>query len=208
MNTPSQHKKNIKFQRVKQYFIEACCQIIAAEGVEQATIRKVAEEAGYSYGSIYNYFKDLNEVLWHAREQLMLDMATTIQAEVLKNPELNGNIRAVLKVYMDYLLNNPHIFRFLYVYPLSPVDLPSSQTLESLNMSQGWSSLLQGYVDSGILKPQQVKVVSDLILYAIHGLLMIGMTNNWELKRTMVHNELDQILDYILSKSTGLEIGS
>lgn len=201
MNIKSQDKKTMKAERVKQFFIDACSQIIVTEGVEQVTIRKVAEEAGYSYGSIYNYFKDINEVLWYARENLMMEMASGIQAEILKNPALFGDIRSVLKVYMNYQLTHPHIFRFLYVYPLNAVDNKSSQSLQSLNMSQGWSSMLQGYVEKGVLRSDQVKVVSDLILYAIHGLLMIGMTNNWDLKKTMVHTELVQMLDYLLGKA-------
>jgi len=195
-----QDKKSVKAERVKQFFVDSCSQIIASEGVEQATIRKVAEEAGYSYGSITNYFKDLNEVLWYAREKLMMEMAEAIQADIFKDPSLLTDIRGVLRVYMDYQLTHPHIFRFLYVYPLNEVDTQPSESLARLNMSEGWSSMLQGYVDDGILQQGQVKVVSDLILYAIHGLLMIGMTGNWDLKKDMLYKELDQILDYVLSK--------
>lgn len=55
--------KNIKKMRVKKYFIEACKKIICEEGLENVTIRKISELAGYNSGTLYNYFANLDELL-------------------------------------------------------------------------------------------------------------------------------------------------
>ena len=51
-------KKEIQRQRMMKYFIEAGKQIILEEGVKNVTVRKVADLAGYSYATLYNYFED------------------------------------------------------------------------------------------------------------------------------------------------------
>ena len=53
----------IKANRVKSYFIEAAKEIIIKEGPENVSVRKIANLSGYSYGSIYNYYTELNELM-------------------------------------------------------------------------------------------------------------------------------------------------
>jgi AcrR family transcriptional regulator len=51
-------------QRVR--FAEAAMRLIAQFGLEGATMRAVAAEAGLSYGSLFHYFKSKDELLMHA----------------------------------------------------------------------------------------------------------------------------------------------
>ena len=51
-------------QRVK--FAEATMSLIARQGLEGATMRAVAAEAGLSYGSLFHYFHSKDELLMHA----------------------------------------------------------------------------------------------------------------------------------------------
>ena len=44
------------------YFIEATQELILKEGLENLSIKKIAEKAGYNSATIYNYFENL-EVL-------------------------------------------------------------------------------------------------------------------------------------------------
>lgn len=53
---------NIKKKRVMMYFIEATQELILKEGLENLSIKKIAEKAGYNSAIIYNYFENL-EVL-------------------------------------------------------------------------------------------------------------------------------------------------
>ncbi|EHI79549.1 hypothetical protein HMPREF9093_00189 [Fusobacterium sp. oral taxon 370 str. F0437] len=53
---------NIKKKRVMMYFIEASQELILKEGLENLSIKKIAEKAGYNSATIYNYFENL-EVL-------------------------------------------------------------------------------------------------------------------------------------------------
>ena len=52
-------KLDIKKKRVMMYFIEATQELILNEGIENLSIKKIAEKAGYNTATIYNYFEDL-----------------------------------------------------------------------------------------------------------------------------------------------------
>ncbi len=56
-------RKEIQRNRTRKYFIEACEQIIASDGLEGVTLRKVADLAGYNSATLYNYFDSLEHLL-------------------------------------------------------------------------------------------------------------------------------------------------
>lgn len=49
--------------RTMRYFIDAAREIIETKGVEGVTIRDVAAKAGYSSGSIYEYFESVDQLI-------------------------------------------------------------------------------------------------------------------------------------------------
>ncbi|MDP4092633.1 MAG: TetR/AcrR family transcriptional regulator, partial [Bacillota bacterium] len=56
--------KELQKSRMKKYFIDAAKEILVNEGVSNVSVRKVGEVTGYSYATIYNYFKNLDHLLW------------------------------------------------------------------------------------------------------------------------------------------------
>ncbi|MDR1061462.1 MAG: TetR/AcrR family transcriptional regulator, partial [Clostridiales bacterium] len=50
-------------QRTVLYFIDAARDIIKKEGTKAATIRSVADLAGYTSATLYNYFDNLNHII-------------------------------------------------------------------------------------------------------------------------------------------------
>ena len=47
-----------------KYFVDATAEIIEEEGLENVTIRKVADKAGYNSATIYNYFSEISHLLF------------------------------------------------------------------------------------------------------------------------------------------------
>ena len=52
--------KIIQEQRIKGYVIQAAKEILKGEGLKSISVRNIADQAGYSYATLYNYFKDIN----------------------------------------------------------------------------------------------------------------------------------------------------
>lgn len=55
--------KELQEKRIKSYFVQSAMEIIKGEGLRALNVRVVSERAGYSFATLYNYFKDLGEVL-------------------------------------------------------------------------------------------------------------------------------------------------
>ena len=51
-----------KRKRIMSYFINATIELMEKEGIENLTIRKVAEQAKYNSATLYHYFSNLDEL--------------------------------------------------------------------------------------------------------------------------------------------------
>lgn len=56
--------KEIQMGRMWKYFVDATAEIIEEEGLENVTIRKVADKAGYNSATIYNYFSEVSHLIF------------------------------------------------------------------------------------------------------------------------------------------------
>lgn len=56
----------MKQERIMRYFVEAAHNVIREEGVQGVTIRKVADLAGYTSATLYNYFDDIFHLIFLA----------------------------------------------------------------------------------------------------------------------------------------------
>ncbi len=57
-------RKQIQEQRIKNYFIQATKDLLKGEGLRTVSVRNIADRAGYSYATLYNYFKDVKDLVF------------------------------------------------------------------------------------------------------------------------------------------------
>ncbi len=191
-------KQERKRSRVKLYFLQAAKEIIALEGVDGVTVRKVADVAGYSYPTLYSYFEDLNELLWETKRYMVLELVEVFQEKF--QPTLREmDIKDVFKTYMEYYLENPNVFKFFYFFQIQRPRQVSIDAIAEPDIGAMWNETLQGYVKSGRLRAADIEAVAKTCIYAIHGLLTLSFSNNGDLGDTKnLFRDLDQIVDYLL----------
>ena len=108
-------KNKIQEGRMKQYFIDAATEIIRGEGIHAVSVRTVAERAGYSYATLYNYFTDLNELLIICT-QLFAEESKNYVTEGIKNlPQEKDSIEMRLEILSRYFVQYPGIFRLIFL---------------------------------------------------------------------------------------------
>ena len=59
-------KKEIQRKRTMTYFINATEELIHEIGINKITLRKVADRAGYNSATLYNYFENLDHLIFYA----------------------------------------------------------------------------------------------------------------------------------------------
>jgi len=189
-------KHSVREGRIRTYFIDAAKQIILREGVEGVSVRKVADIAGYSYATIYNYFSDLNALLLETKRAMIQDIVGFMGG--IPDEKVNGieDIKRLNRKYAGYYLEHPHVFRFFYSYRLT--EEPGT-TGQYFDYAASWQDTYQGLVADGTIRAEEVFIVAKTIIYALHGLLALFFSDNG-LSEEALLSDLDQLTEYILRR--------
>jgi AcrR family transcriptional regulator len=196
----AEDKKDLKRQRIKMYFLEAAKELIINEGVENVSVRKVADIAGYSYATIYNYFEDLNELLVDTRSLIIKDIAVYMHNKMNERLYDLEGIKRLLKIYVSYYFENPNVFKFFYFHQLNNKNDRAEGSEEELNFEEIWKETLKGFVMDGTLLDKDIEVISKILIYAMHGMIAISFSYNNDLTEENLCKDLDKIIDYLLAK--------
>ena len=194
----TEDKKALKKQRIKTYFLEAAKEIIINDGVENISVRKVADIAGYSYATIYNYFSDLNQLLWEVKKLMINDIFEALYKKMAGMAKDIDGIKKGFKIYVEYFFKNPNVFRFFYFYHLSKPAKETGENEKEPDFDAMWEETFKEFVLSGKIRAEDIEVLAKTLIYAIHGLMTLYFSEDVDYKGENVYSELDKVIEYIL----------
>lgn len=156
---PSERKEEIR---------EAGIKVIAEEGFHDATTDSIAEVAGVSVGTIYNYFNNKEEILHYIFEverEKITDFFTGLTASGLPAEE---KIRRFLKRYLGRALKNRRKSKLLLDEEHRPVKKVSMEILDySMLLKSCVKELLEAGISEGSIKGElDPELVSGMIIGA------------------------------------------
>jgi len=189
--------KITKKDRILKVFIEAAKNQILTQGIENVSVRRVAEETGYSYATIYNYFKDLNALLWDVKKEMIQDL---IQWMTLSSPDMKldlDGIKQVFHSYVKYYYDNPNVFKFFYFYTV----VPTSDSIENtFDFNSMWVDKFSFLMETNQLDLVDIQTISKSLIYTIHGILTLHFSQNGPQTYESVCGEIDEILSYLVQR--------
>ena len=107
-------KLNIKKRRVMMYFIEATQELILNEGIENLSIKKIADTAGYNTATIYNYFEDLEELILYSSIDYLKIYLKDLRNEIKSDMKAIEMYEKIYKVFVHHSFEKPEIFHTLF----------------------------------------------------------------------------------------------
>lgn len=174
-------KRMIQKQRIMRYFIEAAVEIINEEGIESVTIRKVADVAGYNSATLYNYFDDLNHLLFMAALTFVNEYIEALPDYIKYVKNAEEMYLQVWDCFLDYAFLQPSIYNIwffselknsvsVYVsqfYELYPFDIKRfpkeiRKMLKTASARNRSRVLLDDCVQEGFVNPNRVDAIIDI----------------------------------------------
>ena len=108
------HHLTLKRKRIMIYFIEATEKLIRKEGIENLSIRKIAQEAGYNSATIYNYFNDLPQLTLFGSICYLRDYVTQLERELKPGMRAIDHYRTVYRCFNQQALRYPEIYHNIF----------------------------------------------------------------------------------------------
>lgn len=166
--------KEIQEQRMKGYFIEATKEILKGEGLKCVSVRNIADRAGYSYATLYNYFRDVKDLIFECVQDFQEECEAFVQTETKGNAVGLAKIEEIAIAYLKYFVQYPGIFELFYLEKTS--DLGSKQsTSERITtfldrlLEQDWNSCIR----DGVFAGEQAPILKQTLNSVITGLMVL-----------------------------------
>lgn len=107
--------KKIQEERIKKYFVDATKGILKGEGLKSVNVRTIAKEAGYSYATLYNYFKDVKYLVFECVKDFQAECEQIVLTEAKNSKRGPQRIKKITSSYIKYFVQYPGIFELFYL---------------------------------------------------------------------------------------------
>ena len=95
-------RKEREREEMRNLILDAAGQIIAEEGIEKLSIRKIAHKIEYSAGIIYHYFHGKDDIVEHLLQKGYLEMVSGIRS--VQSEVQSGSPSVILKKSLEQFI--------------------------------------------------------------------------------------------------------
>jgi AcrR family transcriptional regulator len=167
----SRHKNKGEFRRE---ILDAARELFSSDGYGNFSMRKLAKRIGYSPTTIYLYFRDKDELLFHLCEELFSEMDGAVQRLSEGGAGPLQVLRNALLMYVEFCLANPEHYRVAFF--TSPVVYGSPREyLERDTMSRRayfrYRDLVAECCADGVLRPMDLDLLAQVLWAGMHGVV-------------------------------------
>ena len=99
---------------IKEMAIEAAEKLVIAGGIEELRTRKVAAAIGYTPGTLYLVFKDLNDLVLHMNARTMDKLKAALAAASAGKKDDQKAILAICRAYLAFAETQPALWSLLF----------------------------------------------------------------------------------------------
>ncbi|NDJ53309.1 MAG: TetR/AcrR family transcriptional regulator [Chloroflexi bacterium] len=196
----SRKRREDEKQEVRQAILSAATALFLKLGTEGFSLRGVAEEAGYSPGTIYLYFENKDDLLYTVADEGFQRFLIMLHDAASDNLEPIDQLRQMANAYVSFGLDYPAHYRVMFI--------DRTDFIASDERAQDWQATLQALrdtvqkaIDSGDFQPVDVAATSDALWAFLHGAVSLAITmQSFDAERrasmlSMTHQLIDTLVD-------------
>lgn len=173
MSLSKQEIKCIKHSKIQEIFINTAQEMIINEGTANVTTRQIAQRSGFSIGTLYNYFENVDELMWIVRNK-MIDESVERIKKALEKIESIDEVSNICINLFTYIIENPNIYNFIYKPELNP-DYMHQRT------NNVYIDVDEFFVHCNLksdISSEDIKTICHAINFMIYGMINIYFLNS------------------------------
>lgn len=188
--------KQIQRNRIMTYFIDATIELIDEIGIGEVTLRKVADRAGYNSATLYNYFENLEHLIFYAAMRNIKDYALTLSTYLIDTDNAMDRFLKVWECFCDFSYDKPEIYNAIFFpnldkevedyveeyYKFYPGDLvKNDSTISTMllkrDIKERGLTTVQECVNENFIRIQDADKLNDMTLLIFEGILKRVLRN-------------------------------
>jgi AcrR family transcriptional regulator len=158
----------------KAEILEAALTLFAQEGYANFSMRKLAARIDYSPTTIYNYFRDKDDLLFHICENHYAHLMEEIREIRKRGISPEETLREAMLGYIRYSLAHPEQYKVVFFSNPQlygrPEEFKNRDTM-SLRLWRNTCEVIDECMRSGVFRPMDGETLSIVFWSAVHGLV-------------------------------------
>jgi len=185
-------------EEIREMAILAAERLVEKQGYKGLSARKVASEIGYTVGTLYLVFKNLDELILSVNARALDELYLAMEESVEKNQDPKSCVIALCHTY--YLFAIQHVHRWTLIFEHI---LPEDQTVPdwySIKVARGFEILEKVLAPiASALDDQEISKSARVLWGSVHGISMLAVTGKLGVVGVDSVNELlDSLVDNYL----------
>ncbi len=179
----SQCRRQLRIDRTKKLFIEAAYELIQEHGLQNISIRKLADVTGYGTATLYSYFQDLDELIIFASIKNRREYLLRLSREIHNNMTSLEQYEKLYEVFNVYSFAAPSLYLNMYfgthaehigeilnnyyaLYPEEETALPPFlfEALQQRNLFLCDQVFTRRLAQDGFILPEHIEMVAEIIV--------------------------------------------
>jgi AcrR family transcriptional regulator len=188
-------------EELRELILRSAQDIIERGGLAGLSAREVARRIGYSPGTLYNTFENLDDLVLHVEGRLLEELDRELAA-LPREESPEALLRRLAQAYLAYTHRRPKLWNLLFEHhlpPNTPVPAWYQQRIEGL-LTRIEEALAPLLADSG---PATLKRSARVLWAGVHGITSLSTTD----KLSNITAEAAQLLvdDLVTTYIVGLK---
>lgn len=101
-------------EELMELVVEATAALIEEQKTVKVTARQIAERVGYTPGTLYTHFENLDDIFLHVNARSLAQLREVLALAVAAEDSPQHAIRAMGLAYLDYARRQPHRFQLMF----------------------------------------------------------------------------------------------
>ena len=167
-------------EELREIALQAAEHLVAEHGLAGLSTRKVVGRIGYTVGSLYMVFRNLDDLIAQMNERTLETLQARLIAAIADQPPPAAAIRTLAQVYITFALAETHRWLAIYQHQMPEGQpLPESFT----DKVTGMFELVQQQL--ALLCPQrspgEIALAARALWSGVHGICILGFDQKLEM---------------------------
>lgn len=159
-------------EALKSLILKGAKKLFLERGIEQTTIRNIADEIDYSVGTVYVYFKDKNAIL-HDLHSIGFQELSGYFIELFAIEDPIERLRKMGITYIKFAIENSEMYDLMFIVKAPMEFVENSERLvwdEGVGTFNALKKTVEECMSKGHFKGHNLEALSFMIWSLVHGM--------------------------------------
>ncbi|TNE25396.1 MAG: TetR/AcrR family transcriptional regulator [Alphaproteobacteria bacterium] len=172
-------RKDHTREELKEMSVVSARKIIAAQGLSNLNMRRIAGDIGYTVGTLYNVFEDMDDLMMHINAATLDSLYAALEKDVPQNDKnATRALKRIAKTYIRFAEENFNLWNVLTNYEqMTEEDRPDWYMEKTARLFR----MVEQYLTPLCKSSAKAERSAKILWASVHGICVLGLNGRLDI---------------------------